>query len=105
MRKTRTATTTIGGALAALLFVSGAQAQSLPDVSGAPPGASSCLGCHGAQPDTPCRRFRPSTPAEIETAMEQFRSGAREATLMNRIAKGFTPEESKAIAAWLGAKK
>jgi cytochrome c553 len=45
------------------------------------------------------------TPAEIEAAMEQFRSGAREATLMNRIAKGFTPEESKAIAAWLGAKK
>jgi sulfide dehydrogenase cytochrome subunit len=104
MRKTRTAITTIGGALCALLFVSGAQAQSLPDVNGAPPGASSCLGCHGAQP-TAMPSISNLTPAEIETAMEQFRSGAREATLMNRIAKGFTPEESKAIAAWLGAKK
>ena len=104
MRKTRTAITTIGGALCALLFVFGAQAQSLPDVSGAPPGASSCLGCHGAQPAA-MPPISTLTPAEIETAMEQFRSGAREATLMNRIAKGFTPEESKAIAAWLGEKK
>jgi cytochrome c553 len=33
--------------------------------------------------------------------MDAFRSGGREATLMNRIAKGFTPEESRAIAKWL----
>ncbi|MFM2443130.1 MAG: hypothetical protein RJB09_316, partial [Pseudomonadota bacterium] len=32
-------------------------------------------------------------------------SGAREATLMNRIARGFTPDESRAIALWLAAKK
>ncbi len=101
MRKIRTVTTTIGGALTALLFVSAGQAQSLRD---APPGASSCLGCHGAQP-TSLPALSNLSASDIENAMEQYRSGAREATLMNRIAKGFTPEESKAIAAWLSAKK
>jgi cytochrome c553 len=38
---------------------------------------------------------------EIETAMEAFRTGAREATLMNRIAKGFTADETRALAQWL----
>jgi cytochrome c553 len=33
--------------------------------------------------------------------MEAFRTGAREATLMNRIAKGFTADETRAIAQWL----
>jgi cytochrome c553 len=70
----------------------------------APPGASSCLGCHGAEP-TSLPALTNLSASEIETAMDEFRSGAREATLMNRIAKGFTPEESNAIAVWLGAKK
>ena len=105
MRKVDVKTTTkIGGALTALLFLCGAAAaQSLPDVSSAPAGASSCLGCHGAQP-TSLPSLSNLSAAEIEAAMEQFRSGSREATLMNRIAKGYTPEESKAIAAWLGKK-
>jgi cytochrome c553 len=93
--------TTIGGALMALLFVSGAQAQGLRD---APPGATSCLGCHGAQP-TSLPALSNLSASDIENAMEQFRSGSREATLMNRIAKGFTPEESKAMAVWLSAMK
>ena len=40
--------------------------------------------------------------AEIVTAMEAFRAGGREATVMGRIAKGFTDDETRAIAAWLG---
>jgi sulfide dehydrogenase cytochrome subunit len=104
MRKNLGVISAIGGALAALLFVSAGQAQGLREVSGAPPGASSCLGCHGASP-TSLPALSNLSANEIENAMEQFRSGAREATLMNRIAKGFTPEESKAIAAWLSAKE
>ncbi len=103
-RKTAVFALTIGGALTALLPLSGAQAQSLRDVSAAPAGASACLGCHGAR-DTSLPALSPLSAADIETAMEQFRSGAREATLMTRIAKGFTPEESKAIAAWLSVAK
>jgi cytochrome c553 len=35
--------------------------------------------------------------------MAGFRSGERPATVMTRIAKGFTAEEARAIAEWLAA--
>lgn len=41
--------------------------------------------------------------AEIVGALEAFRSGSRPATIMSRIAKGFDPQESQAIAAWFAA--
>lgn len=72
--------------------------------SAAPAGASSCSGCHDAQqlanPAVPPLRGRPV--AEIVEAMDAFRAGTREATVMTRIAKGFTADETRAIAAWLG---
>jgi cytochrome c553 len=43
--------------------------------------------------------------AEIVTAMEAFRAGTRPATLMNRLVKGFTPEEVQAIAAYWASQK
>ena len=42
---------------------------------------------------------------EIATAMTGFRDGSLPATVMNRIAKGFSDDESRAIAAWLAAQK
>ena len=71
--------------------------------SAAPAGASSCSGCHDAKiasPSVPPLKGRPA--AEIVTAMEAFRAGSREATVMTRIAKGFSDDETRAIAAWLG---
>ena len=62
-----------------------------------PPGATSCTGCHGDAGNS----LRTLSAAEIEAAMEAFRSGSRQVTLMNRIAAGFTSEESAAIARWL----
>ena len=44
-------------------------------------------------------------PADIVTAMQAFKSGRRPATVMDRIAKGFTDEEINAIAAWYAAQK
>jgi cytochrome c553 len=88
----------------ALLFLAAAQADNVRDVSAAPPGASACLGCHGAAP-TALPSLSGLSARDIETAMNDYRSGAREATLMNRIAKGFTPDESRAIAVWLASKK
>jgi cytochrome c553 len=41
----------------------------------------------------------------IVAAMQDFRSGKREATIMNRIAKGFSDEETRAIAAWLSTQR
>jgi cytochrome c553 len=104
MGAAKTALTTIGGALMALLFFTSAQAENVRDVSAAPPGASACLGCHGATP-TALPSLSDLSARDIETAMNDYRSGTREATLMNRIARGFTPDESRAIALWLAAKK
>jgi cytochrome c553 len=68
----------------------------------APAGASSCSGCHDAKiasPAIPPLKGRPA--AEIVTAMDAFRAGSREATVMTRIAKGYNDDETRAIAAWL----
>jgi cytochrome subunit of sulfide dehydrogenase len=67
---------------------------------GTPAGAAACSGCHGAggAPAT----LRGEAPDGIVAAMQAFRIGERPATVMDRIAKGFTEEESRAIANWLG---
>ena len=73
----------------------------------APPGASSCSGCHPAARsiETPVKRLIGSNPADVVAAVQAFRSGQRSATVMDRIAKGFTDDEIKAIADWYGAQK
>jgi cytochrome subunit of sulfide dehydrogenase len=72
-----------------------------------PPGATSCSGCHparaSAQNKVPPLRGR--DPAEIVAAMQAFRSGDRPSTVMGRIAKGFSDDETRAIAAWLAAQR
>ena len=72
-----------------------------------PPGASSCSGCHppGASADTKVPPLRGQNPAEIVTAMQAFRSGERPSTVMGRIAKGFSDDETRAIAAWLAVQR
>jgi cytochrome subunit of sulfide dehydrogenase len=84
----------------ALLLVAAAPVSGL---AAAPPGASSCSGCHapaGARDSAvPTLDGRPA--GEIVSAMEAFRQGARPATVMDRIAKGFSDAEIAAIAEWL----
>jgi len=67
-----------------------------------PPGASACSGCHpasaGRRTGVPSLAGR--DPADIVAAMQAFRSGQRAATVMDRIAKGFSDAEVEAIAAW-----
>ncbi len=72
-----------------------------------PPGAASCSGCHSASQSvaTPVPRLNGRDAAQIVTAMTEFRTGKRPTTIMDRIAKGFTDDETKAIAAWLAAQK
>jgi sulfide dehydrogenase cytochrome subunit len=73
----------------------------------APPGALSCSGCHAtsAAVATPVPRLIGRDPAAIVTAMQGFRSGQQPSTVMGRIAKGFTDDDIKAIAAWYGTQK
>jgi cytochrome subunit of sulfide dehydrogenase len=67
-----------------------------------PPGASSCSGCHaaGKSVETPVPGLIGRKPDEIESAMTAFRTGQRPASVMDRIAKGFSDDEIKAIAIW-----
>jgi sulfide dehydrogenase cytochrome subunit len=90
----------MGAALAPLLTVMAplaALAASAP-----PPGASSCSGCHpaGTKVDSPVPRLAGRSADEIVSAMKAYRSGERSGTVMGRIAKGFSDEELRAIAAW-----
>ena len=75
--------------------------------SDGPPGAAACSGCHPgrAAVATPVPRLIGREPSSIVAAMQEFRSGKRPATVMDRIAKGFSDDEIGAIAAWYGAQK
>ena len=71
----------------------------------APPGATSCTGCHAGSKsvETAVPAINGRKPAELVTAMREFKSGTRHATVMGRIAKGFSDPEIEAIAVWFGA--
>ena len=86
------------GALAALLL-----APALCFAADEPPGAASCSGCHAVRSgvQSPVPPLNGRNAGEIAGAMAEFRSGARPSTVMDRIAKGFSPEETQAIATWL----
>jgi cytochrome c553 len=72
-----------------------------------PAGAASCTGCHPASTrvTSPVLRLAGLDRAAIVKAMQDFRSGARPGTVMDRIAKGFTDAEIQAIAAWYAAQR
>jgi cytochrome subunit of sulfide dehydrogenase len=91
-------------AAAILVLLTGVAAAGPADV---PAGASACSGCHPARGGvaTSVPRLNGGNPAQILAAMQDFRSGKRPATVMDRIAKGFSDDEVKAIAAWYAAQK
>ena len=91
-------------ALSCLLRITPAAAAGPAD---APPGALSCSGCHAtaSSVNTAVPRLIGRNPADVIAAMQGFRSGTTPSTVMDRIAKGFSDDEVKAIAAWYGAQK
>jgi sulfide dehydrogenase cytochrome subunit len=92
-------------ALAVAILCTSASAASAVDVP--PAGAAACSGCHPASRavETQFTRLNGRNVTEIVTAMQEFRAGQRPGTVMDRIAKGFTDDEIKAIAAWFAAQK
>ena len=96
-------------ALRAVVGIAAVMAWSLPVLAASdiPPGAASCSGCHttGAKAALPVSRLYGRDAGEIMTAMTGFRDGSLPATVMNRIAKGFSDDELRAMAAWLAAQK
>jgi len=71
----------------------------------APPGASSCTGCHAARPlpDSSIPRIAGRKAAELVEFMANYRSGAWPSSVMGRIARGFDEQQTAAIAAWFAA--
>ena len=71
----------------------------------APPGASSCTGCHAAKriPDSVIPRIAGRKASDIVQFMREYRSGAWPSSVMGRIAKGFDDQQIDAIAAWFAA--
>lgn len=69
----------------------------------APPGAQACTGCHGA-PGLALPSLDGMKAADISAAMSAFRAGSREATVMDRISKGFSDAETEAIAGWFASR-
>jgi cytochrome c553 len=93
----RAKTALVAALLAGLAAPAGAQTPP-------PPGAAACSGCHApARLGSPVPPVAGRDPKEIVTAMQEFRSGQRAATVMDRIAKGFSDDEVQAIATWLAA--
>ena len=89
----------LAGLLAGWLVMGFAGATELPE---APPGASTCLGCHSpSRADATIPGLRGRDAAVVAEAMRGFRDGSRPATLMGRLARGFSEEESRAIAEWV----
>lgn len=72
-----------------------------------PPGALSCTGCHPIDPkvNSPVTRLDGRDAEQITEAVLAFKAGKMPATVMDRIAKGFTDEEIRAIAAWYAKRK
>jgi cytochrome subunit of sulfide dehydrogenase len=97
----------VGKALAAAIgLASIAAAVTASTVFGEPPaGAAACSGCHpaSARVVSPVVRLAGLERDAIVRAMQEFRSGQRAGTVMDRIAKGFTDDEIQALAAWFAA--
>ncbi|MCP8940964.1 c-type cytochrome [Alsobacter sp. SYSU M60028] len=76
-----------------------AAAEATPDVL-----TESCTACHGPKGRSP--GAIPSIDGlgteKVKTSLLGFKSGQAPATIMNRIAKGFTDSEIDAIATYLG---
>jgi sulfide dehydrogenase cytochrome subunit len=83
---------------------------SLPAWAGAatlsPPVAAPCTGCHRPGDNDPALpQLAGRSAADIVSAMAAFRTGKRPATVMDRIAKGYSDDETTAIAAWYAAQR
>ena len=67
--------------------------------------AQACAGCHGQSGEGvgAITAIRGKDPQAFVAAWEDFRNDERPATIMNRIARGYTPAEVDALAAYFAS--
>lgn len=97
----------VRGALAlaaGLLLAAPAVADQAAQPDGSVIGAT-CFGCHGefGQGSGAVARIAGRPATALERALLAFRAGTAEATVMGRIARGYTDEEIRAVAAYFGS--
>ncbi|MDF1733219.1 MAG: cytochrome C [Minwuia sp.] len=92
----------IAVAVCLTVFVSGPAAAG--DVTEAAVLALSCAACHGPGGASPgsIPAIDRLTPSEIVAALRAFRSGTRPATVMDRIAKGYSDAEIAQLSGQFG---
>ena len=97
-----------GFALAMVMsFPLAAASPSVPQPTGEMMG-NTCAGCHGTHGRMVSEAFMPLAgmkQASFIKAMTDFRSGARPATLMGHVARGYSDEQIKAMAEFFAAIK
>lgn len=69
--------------------------------------ADACAGCHGTDAKSPGAMpgFSDKNAAAIGKVLHEYKSGAKESTVMDRIMKGFSDAQVDAIAQFYGAGK
>lgn len=89
------------GGLALSIFAGVSIASANDAVTGATIGYT-CMGCHGVNGQSPgsIPSIAGQSAERLTTQMMAYRDGSKNGTIMNRIAKGYTPEEIKAVAAF-----
>ena len=94
-------------ALAALLGVAPAAQAQAQDALLARNLAATCANCHGTQGNAlgDMRPLAGLSADQIIAAVADFKGGARPATVMHQIAKGYTDEQIRLIAGYLAAQQ
>jgi sulfide dehydrogenase cytochrome subunit len=69
--------------------------------------AATCANCHGTNGASvgEVESLAGKPKDEIVRKMQEFKSGARPATIMQQLAKGYTDEQIQSLAAWFAAQK
>lgn len=80
-------------------------AAGVPARAQAPLAAQGCLGCHGpgGAGSAPIAGLAGRPAGDLVAAMAAFQAGQRPATIMTRIAKGYSEAEIAAVAAYFAA--
>lgn len=96
----------LAGLLAAMVAVSGTQAQTPGDLATRSL-AATCAACHGtdgrAVSGAGMLGLRGLDRQTLQAQLLAFRDGTRPATVMHQIAKGYTPEQIDQLAAYFAA--
>lgn len=100
----------IVGAVTAALWIAAATLPAAAQTAAEPDGQSltlSCFACHGpagkSKGGIPAIAGKPAT--YIQNVMTEFKTDKRPATVMNRLAKGYSEAEIAAIAKYLATVK